>query len=101
MSDTPLGKLKLPPLREAYNVADALERDGLVRRLRRLRADMLSNRRFIMAWNAANPDQPPISTEVEDAVLGYLDGARTFADVQRAYLRWKGAPARGDDGAAR
>lgn len=62
------------PLREPVNVSDAIERDRIIRRFRRARANAAQLKADIEAWNDANPHEKPIDTEVEDAIIAYCDG---------------------------
>lgn len=64
----------LKPLREPVNVADALERDRLVRRLRNLRARVVLDKSDIEHWNRTHPDEKQFDTAVEDAIIACCDG---------------------------
>lgn len=75
----------LKPLREAVNVDDFLERENLVERRAKMRADAVIEKHTIEHWNRAHPNEPPISTAFEEKVIAWLDGkgpAPTMEDVQ-------------------
>jgi hypothetical protein len=61
-------------LREAVNVDDLKQRDKLVRRTRKIRADAVLDKSTCEHWNRLHPDEPPISTAFEDAVIAWCDG---------------------------
>ena len=61
-------------LREAVNVLDAMKRDRIVRRLRKIRREAVQSRVDIEYWNAVHPDEPPIATTFEDQVIAWYDG---------------------------
>lgn len=64
----------LPPLRDPRNVTEALQRDALVRRVKKIRDDAVLDRNTIKRWNRMNPDKNPISTEFEDQMIAWCDG---------------------------
>lgn len=61
-------------LRPAFNVTDALQRDALVRRALKIRAEALQQKHDIEYWNKAHPNETPIDTGFEDAVIAWCDG---------------------------
>lgn len=61
-------------LRQAVNVPDEIARDRLVRRIRKIRSGAARDKNTYEHWNAAHPDQPPIDTTFEDAVIAWCDG---------------------------
>lgn len=68
----------LPPLREAVNVPDALERDRIVRRFKKSREIFVGIKNDIEHWNRTHPNEAPLGTEVEDAFIAYLDGKAPY-----------------------
>ena len=77
-------------LREAVSVPDALMRDDLVRAIRRHREHAVQIRADAIAWNAAHPNEEPITHFTEDAVIAWCDGKGTPADIERAVLADRG-----------
>lgn len=70
-----MGEPTLPLLmREAVNVDDLKERDKLVRRLRKARAEVVLDLNTWEHWNRTHPDQTPIDTTFERAMIAYYDG---------------------------
>lgn len=61
-------------LREAVNVDDLKERDRLVRRNMRIRAEAVQSKIDLEFWNRAHPDLPPFDTSWEDSVIAWCDG---------------------------
>jgi hypothetical protein len=60
-------------LLEATSAAELHERDELVRRFRKLRADAIQARRDYEHWNRINPDLRPIDTAWEAEVIAWCD----------------------------
>lgn len=65
----------MEPLREAVNVADALQRDRLVRRAQKVRADAVLAKADIEHWNRTHADEKQFDTALEDAIIAYCAGA--------------------------
>lgn len=63
-----------PALREAVNVDDLKQRDRLVRRLKKIRADAVLDKGTLLHWNRLHPDETQFSTAFEDAVIAWCDG---------------------------
>ena len=61
-------------LREAVNVDDLKEREKLLARLGWLRIEVQLNLNTIVYWNRTHPDETPIGTEFERAILDFIDG---------------------------
>ena len=61
-------------LREALNVADLIARDALVQRILLIRTEAIETRRSIQRWNRSHPDEAPLSTTFEDAVIAWCAG---------------------------
>lgn len=61
-------------LREAVDVEDFMQREKLVARARKIRADAVLDKRAIEYWNRHHPDEQPISTAFEDALIAWCDG---------------------------
>lgn len=61
-------------LREAVNVEDLKARDRLVRRLRKIRHGAVLDKNTYEYWNRLHPNEPPIGTSFEDAVIAWCDG---------------------------
>lgn len=68
-------------LRPAVNVPDAIARDLLVRRGHRIRAEAVQRKIDMQHWNATHPDEEPIDTSFEDAVIAWCDGKGPFPQV--------------------
>ena len=64
--------------RVAENVADELERDRLVRRIQKLRADAVLDKNTIEHWNRTHPTERPMDTAFEDAMIAWCDGKGPF-----------------------
>jgi hypothetical protein len=62
------------PLREPLNVPDAMKRDAIIRRFRHARSNAAQLKADIEDWNRNHPDQKPIDTALEDAIIAYCDG---------------------------
>jgi hypothetical protein len=63
-----------PTLREAVNVPEALERDRLVRRRLRGRAEVAQCKVDVEHWNRTHPNETPLDTTFEDAMIAWYDG---------------------------
>ena len=61
-------------LRAPINVPDAMARDELVRRIKALREAVALDKETYERWNRTHPDEPPISTDLEDRIISWLDG---------------------------
>lgn len=72
---------ELLTLREAVNVPDALQRDKLVRRIKRLRASVVLDVNTIEHWNRTHPNEMPVSTDFERAVIAWCDGKGPFPEL--------------------
>jgi hypothetical protein len=70
-------------LREAVNVADLKQRDALVRRVKKMRADAVLGKATIEWFNAhrLQPGEAPISTDYEVAVIAWCDGKGPFPTI--------------------
>ena len=58
----------------------------LVSRFSKFRADAVQAKHDVEHWNSINPDEKPISTTFEDAVIAWCDGTGpepTLADVEK------------------
>lgn len=74
-------------LREPVNVEDALERDRIERRFRQIRANAVQAKRDIEYWNNLHPNEKPVGTAFEDAVIAWCDfkgPEPTMADVENS-----------------
>jgi hypothetical protein len=69
-----MSDLWLMPLREAMNVGELKARDRIVRKLTTMRKQLIIDRETYQRWNRAHPNEAPLSTEFEDAMIEYLDG---------------------------
>lgn len=78
------------PLREAVNVADELERDKLIRRLRRSRRQLEQLRVEAIASH-----EPAAGVAFYDVALALLDGKASLVDLQRAYFAANGIATHG------
>ena len=63
-------------LREAFNVDDAMARDRLVRRLRKIRAGAVLDKATYEQWNREHPNEKPIDTRFWDHIIEWCDGKR-------------------------
>ena len=61
-------------LREPVNVADALARDRLVRRLKRIRASAVLDKNTFERWNVQHPNEEPLDTSWCDEIIAWCDG---------------------------
>lgn len=61
-------------LREAVNVPDLKERDRLVRRIRKMRADAVLDKNTLEYWNRRHPHERQFSTAFEDKMIAWCDG---------------------------
>ena len=70
-------------LREARNVDDLKRRDGLVRRIKRMREDAVLDKASIEWFNAnrLGEGETPLSTEFEDALIAWCDGKGPLPSV--------------------
>ena len=73
-------------LRDAVNVPDELERDDIVRRIRRARALAVQNKNDIEHWNRTHPNEPAIDTTDEDELIAYCDGVGPMPRALRERL---------------
>ena len=73
-------------LREPVNVPDALERDKLVRRRRFLRKQVERDLTTWEHWNRTHPEEEPLDTSVEKAIIAWLDGKGPPPEVLRERL---------------
>lgn len=64
--------------REAINVPDVIQRDKLVRRMRKIRAGAVLDKATYEHYNRTHPDEVPISTAFEDSVIAWCDGKGPF-----------------------
>lgn len=60
--------------KEAVNVVRFKQREKLLARLRKLRAAVVLDINTIEYWNKTHPEEIPISTDFEYAVLAFYDG---------------------------
>ena len=67
-----------PKLREPVNVADALARDRLVRRTKRIREEAVLDKNTIDRWNRMHPDEQPIDSGWCDEIIAWCDGKGPF-----------------------
>lgn len=63
-----------PLLREPVNVPDALARDRIVRRLRKIRAAAVLDKNTIEHWNREHPNEEPLDASWCDDVIAWCDG---------------------------
>lgn len=73
--------------RDPMNVPDLLAKDRIVRRVRRYRAQLLGQRAAILAFNAAHPDDEPISTALGDGLIAWCDGGPWPTEALKQYYR--------------
>jgi hypothetical protein len=69
-------------LREGVNVRDFMEREKLVRRLRKMREEAVLDRNTILHLNRTRGWN--FSTEFEDTVIAFCDGRASIEDVAAA-----------------
>ncbi len=56
--------------REPVNVPDALQRDHLVRRFQKMRAEAVLDKSTYEHWNRTHPDETPLDTQGEVDAVG-------------------------------
>lgn len=64
----------MPELREARNVEEFKQREALVKRMRKLRAEVVLEIHTIEYWNRTHPDEPSFDVSYYRAVLAWIDG---------------------------
>lgn len=60
-------------LREAVNVPDFLEREKIVRRFKKIRAEMVLDKNTYEHWNSLHPDERQFDTTFWDAAIAWCD----------------------------
>ena len=66
--------------RDPVNVPDLLERDKLVRRMRRIREEAVLEKNTLEHWNRTHPNEEPMSTTFWDAFIAWCDGKGPLPD---------------------
>lgn len=61
-------------LRQAVNVPDEIERNRLVERMRKIRADAVLDKDSAAHWNATHPNETPLDVTFWDEVIAWCDG---------------------------
>lgn len=64
----------MPELREARNLEEFQQREALVERFRKLRAEVVLELNTIEYWNRTHPLDTPIDVSFERATLAWIDG---------------------------
>jgi hypothetical protein len=60
-------------LREAVNVDDLKQRDKIVRRFRKIRAEAVLDKNTYEHWNSLHPDEKPLDLAFFDEVIAWCD----------------------------